>query len=131
MLANGEGFFSLRLMPEQYLPLIMYAGVALGIGIAGSVLAAILGPKISSPHKFDPYECGMDQMDNTHKPFAVKFYVVALVFMLFDIETIFLLPWAIGYKAYGLQSLGALLFFTAVLGLGLWYIIKERVLEWE
>jgi NADH-quinone oxidoreductase subunit A len=110
-----------------------YAGLALFVGIAGLALSSMLGPKRTwSRAKYEPYECGVDQIENPHRPFAIKFYVFALLFILFDIETIFLLPFALGYQ--GLVGTGALvsvLVFLAVLGLGLVYIIRTGALEWE
>ena len=74
----------------------------------------------------------MDQVDNPHKPFALKFYTFALLFILFDIETIFLLPWAIGFRSLiGGGAFYAVLFFLAILALGLFYIVKTGALEWE
>ncbi len=116
---------------EQYIPLALYALAAILLGILVITVSSFLGPRFSSKHKFDPYECGMDQMDSPHKPFAVKFYAVALFFMLFDLETIFLLPWAIGFREYGTGALLAMAFFMAVPALGLFYTIRCGALRWE
>lgn len=118
-------------MHEPYLPLAIYALVALTLGVLVIAVSSWLGPKFSSKHKFDSYECGMDQMDSPHRPFAIKFYAVALLFMLFDLETIFLLPWALGFRDYGEAGIIAMAFFMLVPGLGLWYILKSGALEWE
>ena len=120
-------------MINQYLPLVIYGLIILAVGVGALVLAALLGPKkLFSKNKFLPYECGVDQMDNPHKPFALKFYVFALLFILFDVETIFLLPWAVGFrKMVGAGALPAVLFFLIILGLGLFYILKTKALEWE
>jgi NADH-quinone oxidoreductase subunit A len=115
----------------QYWPLGLFLIVATVVAAGGLALSSVLGPKMSSKHKFDPYECGLDQMDSPHKPFALKFYLVALLFMLFDIETIFLLPWAIGYRSFGWESLVAVVVFSGIVVFGLWYVIKLRVFEWE
>ena len=120
-------------MLNEYLPFILFAGVTVFIGVAAIAVSSFLGPRrLYSKAKFEPYECGVDQVDNPHKPFALKFYTFALLFILFDIETIFLLPWALGFKRFiGTGTLPAVLFFLAILGLGLFYIIKTRALEWE
>jgi len=117
----------------EFLPFIAYAGLALFVGIAGLGLSTMLGPKRTwSRAKYEPYECGVDQIENPHRPFAIKFYVFALLFILFDIETIFLLPFALGYHALlGTGALVSVLVFLAVLGLGLVYIIRTGALEWE
>ena len=120
-------------MLNQYLPFILYSFLVAFVGVAAIAFSSLVGPKKTySKVKFDPYECGVDQVDNPHKPFALKFYTFALLFILFDIETIFLLPWAIGYHRFiGGGTFYAVLFFLAILGLGLFYIIKTKALEWE
>jgi len=120
-------------MLHDYIPFILAALLALMVGIGGMGITLIFGPKrIYSKAKYEPYECGVDQVDDPHRPFSIKFYTFALLFILFDIETIFLLPWALTFKQY--FSVGTLLdgvFFLSVLGLGLYYIIKSKALEWE
>jgi NADH-quinone oxidoreductase subunit A len=118
---------------QEYYPLLAYVGLALFVGVAGLALSSFLGPRRTwTKAKYDPYECGVDQIQNPHRPFAIKFYVFALLFILFDIETIFLLPFAVGYQ--GLLGTGALwtvLVFMGVLGLGLAYILRSGALEWD
>ena len=118
---------------SEFLPLIVYVGIALFIGVAAIALSTFLGPRRTyTKAKYDPYECGVDQIDNPHRPFAIKFYVFALLFILFDIETIFLLPFAVGFrKLLGGGALITVLMFLAILGLGLVYIIRTGALEWE
>ncbi len=120
-------------MLSEYLPFILYGLLVVFVGVAAIALSSLLGPKKTySNAKFEPYECGVDQIDNPHKPFALKFYTFALLFILFDIETIFLLPWALDFKhLMHTGALPAVLFFLCILGLGLFYIIKTRALEWE
>ena len=121
------------LMLTEFLPLLAYAGLALFVGVAAIAASSFFGPRRTfSKVKYDPYECGVDQIQDPHRPFALKFYVFALLFILFDIETIFLLPFAVGYrKLLGTGTLPAVLLFLAVLGLGLVYIIRAKALEWE
>jgi NADH-quinone oxidoreductase subunit A len=120
-------------MLNQYLPFILYGLLVAFVGVAAIAFSSFVGPKKTySKAKFDPYECGVDQVENPHKPFALKFYTFALLFILFDIETIFLLPWAVGFKhLLGSGAFFSVLFFLVILGLGLFYIIKTRALEWE
>ncbi len=117
----------------EFLPLLAYAGLALFVGVAAIALSTLLGPKRTySKAKYEPYECGVDPLGNPHQPFAIKFYTFALLFILFDIETIFLLPFAVGYRhLLGGGALTAVLMFLAVLGLGLFYIIRTGALEWD
>lgn len=120
-------------MLSEYLPFILYGILVTAIGVGAIAFSSFVGArKTYSKVKFEPYECGVDQVENPHKPFALKFYVFALLFILFDIETIFLLPWAIGFKHFiGGGAFFAVLFFLVILGLGLFYIIKTKALEWE
>ena len=120
-------------MLNEYLPFVLYAFLVVLVGVAAIALSSFLGPRhLYSKAKFEPYECGVDQVDNPHKPFALKFYTFALLFILFDIETIFLLPWALGFKRLlHTGTLPVVLFFLAILGLGLFYIIKTGTLEWD
>ncbi|MBW8886728.1 MAG: NADH-quinone oxidoreductase subunit A [Fibrobacteres bacterium] len=120
-------------MLSEYLPFILYGILVVLTGVGAIAASSFLGPKKTySKVKFEPYECGVDQVDNPHRPFALKFYTFALLFILFDIETIFLLPWALGFKhLLHTGTLPAVLFFLVILGMGLFYIIKTRALEWE
>ncbi len=120
-------------MLTEYLPFILFGLLALTVGIIALAFSSWMGPKkMESDNKFEPYECGMDQMDSPHKPFALKFYTFALLFILFDIETVFLIPWAFGYRNFlGTGTIVSMLVFMGVLGFGLFYIIKTRALEWE
>lgn len=120
-------------MLSEYLPLMIFALLALTVGAMAIVVTSFLGPrKVKSGMKFDPYECGMEQLDTPHKPVAIKFYTFALLFILFDIETIFLLPWAFGFRGLiGTGALPAVLFFLGILALGLFYIVKTGALEWQ
>ncbi len=120
-------------MLSEYLSFILYGFLVVLVGVGAIAVSSMLGPKkLYSKNKFEPYECGVDQIDNPHKPFALKFYTFALLFILFDVETIFLMPWALGFKKLlHTGTLPAVLFFLAILGLGLFYIIKTKALEWE
>lgn len=120
-------------MLSEYLPFILYGFLVVATGVGAIAASSLVGPKKTySKVKFEPYECGVDQVEDPHRPFALKFYTFALLFILFDIETIFLLPWALGFKSLvGTGTLPAVLFFLAILGLGLFYIIKTKALEWE
>ncbi len=119
-------------MLNDYLPVIIYALVALGIGIVAISATSFLGPRRKSRNKFEPYECGMEQLSETHRPVSIKFYAFALLFILFDIETIFLLPWALNFREFiGTGTFWSVFFFLGVLGLGLVYILRTGALEWE
>jgi NADH-quinone oxidoreductase subunit A len=118
-------------MPLDYVGVLVMVGIALGF--AGFVLIAthLLGPKRFDPIKQDTYECGVDYKGNAHNKFAIKFYIVAVLFVLFDIEVIFLYPWAINLRAIGWAGFWAMSVFLGVLGLGLLFVWRKGALEWE
>jgi NADH-quinone oxidoreductase subunit A len=95
------------------------------------VATKFLGTGKSKRGKLDTYECGVPLLGSARERFEVKFYLVAILFVLFDIETVFLLPYAVAYQRLGMAGLGEVLAFVAVLGLGLLYLIKRGALEWE
>jgi NADH-quinone oxidoreductase subunit A len=102
---------------------------ATGIGmLAASVLC---GPRRRRAAKLDPYECGVPLFQDSRERFPVRFYLMAIVFILFDVETVFLLPWAVRYQALGVAGLVEILLFMGVLGVGYVYLWRRGVLDWE
>jgi NADH-quinone oxidoreductase subunit A len=98
----------------------------------GIILAsALLGPRRRRGAKLDPYECGVPLFQDARDRFPVRFYLMAIVFILFDIEIVFLLPWAILFRQLGAAGLLDVLVFVAVLGVGYVYIWKKGVIDWE
>lgn len=118
-------------MLQNYVPILIIFLVALGVGAFMVVLSANLGPKRPTPVKQDTYECGMDVEADTRRPFSVKYYLVAMAFLLFDVEVVFLYPWAVRFKMLGLFGLIEMLVFVVILLVGYAYIWKKGVLEWE
>ncbi|HYG77575.1 MAG TPA: NADH-quinone oxidoreductase subunit A [Planctomycetota bacterium] len=120
--------------PEYFGALLF---LTLGVGMGAVVVLLVrfvtryLGLAKKSRGKYETYECGVPLLGSSRERFSVKFYLVALLFVLFDIETVFLLPYAVSYRQLGLDAFLAVLAFVAVLGLGLLYILKRRVLEWD
>ena len=116
---------------------IVVAVVTMGVlavaTVAGIlVITHLIGPKRTrSREKLSTYECGVPILDTARRPFSIKFYQTALVFMLFDIEVVFLIPWALQYRALGVTGLLEALAFLAVLALGLVYVWKRGALDWE
>ncbi|MBI4208601.1 MAG: NADH-quinone oxidoreductase subunit A [Deltaproteobacteria bacterium] len=108
--------------------LFAFAAVAVSAMIA---LAAFLGPKKITPVKLDPFECGMPPSGLSREPFSVKFYIVGLLFILFDIELVFLFPWAVLFKSLGWYGFAEMAVFLGVLVLGLIYVWKKGALEWD
>lgn len=122
-------------MLESYFPILVLIVLAAGLAAVFVAISHLFGPKRPSHVKLDPYECGVDPVGDTRRRFRVKFYVIALIFVLFDIETVFLVPWAVIYKSviedWGLFIFWEMLIFVAVLGVGLLYVWKKGALEWD
>ena len=121
-------------MNEYYIPYISIAvlsGIALFFAILLPVLSLNLGPKRPTARKASPYESGMTPIGPAQRRLPVKFYLVAVLFILFDIEVIFLLPWAVTFRSLGIFGLTAVLIFVAILTIGLVWEWKKGALEWE
>ena len=122
-----------QLLP--YLPVLMQLLIATGIGTGMIVLSAILGHRKYSRVKMQPYECGITPTGDAQHRFSVKFYLVAMLFILFDVEAIFLIPWAVVYKKllhdYGLFGLWEMLIYIGIVLVGFIYIWKKGVLDWS
>jgi NADH-quinone oxidoreductase subunit A len=116
---------------SQYLSLVVMLAVSGGFAALMLFLAAVLGPKKLSAIKAAPFECGSDPVGNARQRFAVKFYVVAILFIVFDLETVFLYPWAVQFKALGWFGFAEMAVFAATLIVGLIYVWKKGALDWE
>ncbi len=120
-----------------YLPAVIGILVAVGVSLAILVLNALVGPKRTSPAKEEPFECGNPPVGPARNRFNVKFYIVALVFLVFDVEVVFILPWAVEYRrlladpVLGVIALVEVLIFVAILAVGLLYVWKRKVLDWN
>ncbi len=114
---------------EQSIAIWALLVTATGVGML--VMAALLGPRRRRAVKFDPYECGMPLFQDARERFPVHFYLMAIVFILFDIEIVFLLPWAMLYRQLSWPGLIEALIFVVVLGFGYLYIWKRRVIDWD
>jgi NADH-quinone oxidoreductase subunit A len=116
---------------------VEWAYVAIYLAIVGALASGLtfsawfLAPWRPNEDKLDAYECGMPVLGATRERFSVRFYLVAIMFILFDIETVFLIPWAVLYKSLGLFGLVEIGIFFAVLGFGLAYLWKRGGLEWD
>lgn len=96
------------------------------------VLSRVLGPHRRSPQKDIPYESGVDPKEaNTRQPYYIKFYLVAALFILFDIETVFIFPWAVVFRELPLLGLLDMFVFIGILAVGLFYILKKGILKWD
>src|SRR5262245_42867456 len=105
--------------------------VAVGIAVAMVVLSRFLGPQKPDPIKLAPYECGMTPVGGARVRFTVKFYLVAMLFILFDVEAIFLYPWAVVHRGLGVFGLVEMVVFILILAVGYIYIWKRGAFEWD
>ena len=108
--------------------------VAIGVSAALVFLSYLLGPRRPSPQKDAPYECGVTPIGSARERFPIKFYLVAMLFIIFDIETVFLYPWAVTYRGSGgmmLFNLVEMMVFVIILFVGYFYVWKRGAFEWE
>jgi NADH-quinone oxidoreductase subunit A len=115
----------------NYVPIIMQLLLAVGFVVGTIFFSGKLGPKRRSKLKDINFECGIESIGNARIPFSVKYFLVAILFVLFDVEVIFLYPWAVNFKSLGIEGLLKMLTFMALLLIGFFYIIKKKALEWD
>jgi NADH-quinone oxidoreductase subunit A len=113
-----------------YLPLVVFIGVSLVIGIALLLSSFLLAFKQPDPEKLSAYECGFNAFDDARMKFDVRFYLVAILFIIFDLEVSFLFPWAVAFGKLGLFGFWSMMLFLAVLTIGFIYEWKKGALEW-
>jgi NADH-quinone oxidoreductase subunit A len=115
----------------NYIPILMQFVLAVGFVVGTILVSGKLGPKRSSEIKDRNFECGIESVGNARIPFSVKYFLVAILFVLFDVEVIFLYPWAINFKELGMEGMVKMVIFMMLLLVGFFYIIKKKALEWE
>ncbi len=118
-------------LPSDYLPIIVQLIAALGFIVATMLATHNLGPKRHSKLKDETFECGIEAVGDARTPISVKYFLVAILFVLFDVEIIFMYPWAVNFKALGWPGFVEMLVFMGLLLLGFIYVIKKGVLKWE
>ncbi|MGQ9652950.1 MAG: NADH-quinone oxidoreductase subunit A [Thermodesulfobacteriota bacterium] len=118
-------------MPSDYLPVFIFLAVSVALAALIIILSTLLVKRRPTPQKLMPYECGMDPIGTARKRFSVKFFVIAMLFIIFDIEAVFLYPWAVIFKELRLFGLIEMAIFVAVLLVGLAYVWRKGALEWE
>jgi NADH-quinone oxidoreductase subunit A len=117
-------------MPANYVPIFIFMAVAFAIPAVTLVIAKLVRPENPEPTKLMPYECGITPEDDARGRYTVRFYIVAILFVVFDVETIFLFPWAVQFKTLGLFGLLEMGIFLAILIVGYIWIWKKGALEW-
>ena len=118
-------------MLVEYFPVLLFVLVATGIAIALLVLGNLLGPKKPAAEKLAPYECGFEAFEDARMRFDVRYYLIAILFIIFDLEIAFVIPWAIVFDELGAFGLAEMGMFIGLLVLGFIYVWKKGALEWE
>ncbi|MCD9097762.1 NADH-quinone oxidoreductase subunit A [Luteimonas fraxinea] len=118
-------------MLAEYLPTLLFLIVATGIGIALLIIGNLLGPKRPTLEKLSPYECGFEAFEDARMQFDVRYYLIAIQFIVFDLEIIFIVPWATVFRELGALGLIEMGIFAGMLLLGFVYVWKKGALEWE
>lgn len=115
----------------DYFPIAMQFVFAAGFVSITILVSHFIGPRRSSKVKNANFECGVEQQGNARIPFSIKYFLVAILFVLFDVEVIFLYPWAVNFKEMGMGGMLKMVLFMGILLVGFYYIIKKKALEWE
>jgi NADH-quinone oxidoreductase subunit A len=118
-------------MLGEYLPVLLFLIVSTGIGIALLIVGWLLGPKRPGADKLSPYECGFEAFEDARMKFDVRYYLIAILFIVFDLEIAFVFPWAVIFRNLGVFGLVEMGIFLGLLVLGFAYVWKKGALEWE
>jgi NADH-quinone oxidoreductase subunit A len=116
---------------RDYLPILIFLGIAIGLSLVIIVASMVLGPLNPDSEKLSPYECGFEPFADARNKFDVRFYLVAILFIIFDLEVAFLFPWAVSLGKIGVFGFWSMVVFLAVLTVGFIYEWKKGALEWE
>lgn len=118
-------------IPMDYVPILIQLAVAAGFGVVTIIATHLLGPKVRTENKLSSFESGVEVIGNARQPFSVKYFLVAILFVIFDIEVIFMYPWAVNFREFGVQGLIEMFIFMGLLLLGFFYVIKKKALDWD
>jgi NADH-quinone oxidoreductase subunit A len=117
--------------PADYIPIMLQAFIMLGFVVTTMIVTHLLGPKRKTKQKLENFECGIEGMGNARSPFSVKYFLIAILFVLFDVEIIFMYPWAVNFKHLGMTGFLEMVAFTLLLLSGFIYIILKGALRWD
>ena len=118
-------------MLQEYFPILVFLGVSAGIGVLLLILGFLIGSGSKDEEKLSPYECGFEAFDDSRMKFDVRYYLVAILFIIFDLEIAFLFPWAVSLESVGKFGLLSMALFLAILVVGFIYEWKKGALEWD
>ncbi|WP_316816518.1 NADH-quinone oxidoreductase subunit A [Pedobacter nyackensis] len=118
-------------VPVDFLPIIFQVIVALGFVVVTLVATHFLGPRRKTKDKLETFEAGIKTIGNARQPFSIKYFLVAILFVLFDIEVIFMYPWAVNFRDLGMTGMIEMFVFMGTLLLGFIYVLKKKALDWN
>ena len=118
-------------MLAEYFPILLFLLVGLGVGVAPMALGKVLGPSNPTAEKLAPYECGMPATGSPWVSPNIRFYIFCLLFVVFDVEALFVFPWAVNFRALGMEGFAAVAVFVGVIAVGLAYAWRKGTLKWE
>src|SRR5690606_37182986 len=118
-------------LPVDYIPVLIQTLVSAGFGVTTIVATHLLGPKVRPENKLTAFESGIKVIGNARQPFSIKYFLVAILFVIFDVEVIFMYPWAVNFSEMGLEGLIEMFIFMGLLLLGFVYVIKKKALNWD
>jgi len=118
-------------MPQDYIPILIQTLIVLGFVVTTMVVTHFLGPKRFSKAKLENFECGIEGLGNARSPFSVKYFLIAILFVLFDVEVIFMYPWAVIFKELGKEGFLEMLLFMVLVLTGFIYILMKGALKWD
>jgi NADH-quinone oxidoreductase subunit A len=115
----------------DFFPILMQLLLAVGFVVGTIIISGLLGPKRNSKNKDKNFECGVESVGNARVPFSVKYFLVAIQFVIFDVEVIFMYPWAVNFREMGMDGFIKMLIFMSLILVGFYYVKKKGALEWE
>ena len=118
-------------VPESYIPILLFIGIAIAFGAVSLLLGWFVRPSRPYRAKLTPYESGSPLFSDARIQFPMRYYIIAMLFVIFDIEIIFMIPWAVRFQSLGLLGLLEMLLFLGILLVGFWYAWKKGALEWD
>jgi len=120
-----------ELLLAEYLPILIFLGLAIGLGLVFILAAVVFAVRRPDPEKVSAYECGFNAFDDARMKFDVRFYLVSILFIIFDLEVAFLFPWAVAFGDVSMMAFWSMMVFLGVLTIGFAYEWKKGALEWE
>ena len=124
-------WFMKEYLPSDFLPILVLLIAAIGFIVTTMIVTHAIGPKRNSELKDAPFECGIDSEGDARAPISIKYFLTAILFVLFDVEVIFMYPWAVNFKKLGWFGFAEMVVFLTLLMAGFYYVIRKGVLNWE